>query len=179
MSYPGCASSAIRISELKSISLLNYLSVIYPEVWRSDSCSPQPVSSCSLQETHIKHHQMCEHGVFQTDCIFLSYLPHKLETHKYTNMQMTIEITWRQTFTNWVSVTSNSKKSKTIWTSSDMRLTYQMQDKPNFFWIPPHTQLKHTHKYKHHYDHHTQRHHHNLFLWFSKLQLFLPPWLQT
>lgn len=64
------------------VSLLNHLSVTHPAEWRSDGCSLQPAGSCSLQETHIKRHQTCERSVAQTDCIFLSYLPCKLEVRK-------------------------------------------------------------------------------------------------
>lgn len=55
------------------------LCVTHRAVWRSDGCSPLPVSSCNLQETHTKHHQMCERGAVQTDCISRSCLLQKLD----------------------------------------------------------------------------------------------------
>lgn len=54
----------------------------HPAEWRSDGCSLQPVSSCSLQETHTKPHRTCECGVVRTDCISLTYLPRGLDAHK-------------------------------------------------------------------------------------------------
>ena len=85
------ASDGIRI-QICLFSLLSCLSVTHPAVWRSDGCSLQPVGSCSLQETRTKHRQKCERGVVRTDCISLSDLPRKLETHKHTNKQLSAEV---------------------------------------------------------------------------------------
>lgn len=116
-------------------------SVTHPVEWRSGVCSLQRAGSCSLRETRIKPHQMCECGVVRTDCTSLSHPPHKLKTaiiHKY--LIDGSSRTGRHVQCN-ISDMMSCWSAKTKWTH--VKITCQVQQNTNSLQICPHTHLKH------------------------------------